>query len=71
MPRNSAERIREKIRAYADDPSSQANNVKRLKGQDGLVRLRIGDWRVVLRDGSELHVLHVASRGSIYGEWER
>lgn len=67
MPRNSAERVREKIRAYADDPSSQANNVKRLKGYEGLVRLRVGDWRIVLRDEIVLHVLHVAGRGSVYG----
>lgn len=66
MPRNSAQRIRDKIRAYADDPSSQANNVKRLKGEDRLLRLRVGDWRVVLRDGRVLQVLHVAGRGSAY-----
>ena len=49
MPRNWAERIRDKIRIYANDPAALANNVKRLKGQDGLVRLRVGDWRVVMR----------------------
>ena len=68
MPRNWAERLRNKIRAYADDPASQANNVIRLKGQDGLVRLRVGNWRVVMRDGNVLRVLHVASRGSAYKE---
>ena len=36
MPRNWAERIMEKIRAYAEDPESQANNITRLKGSDGL-----------------------------------
>ena len=68
MPRNSAERIRDKnkIRAYADNPASQANNVIWLKGQDGLARLRVGDWRVVTRDGNVLRVLHVTSRGSAY-----
>ena len=68
MPRNWAERIGDKIRAYADDPASQANNVRRLKGQDGLVRLRVGDWRILMRDGSVLQVLHVTSRGSAYKE---
>ena len=68
MPRNLAARIREKIRSYADDPASQANNVTRLKGQDGLVRLRVGGWRVVMRDDDVLHVLHVTSRGSAYRE---
>ena len=68
MPRNWAERIRDKIRIYANDPAALANNVKRLKGQDGLVRLRVGDWRVVMRDESVLQVLYVTSRGSTYKE---
>ena len=68
MPRDWAERIRDKIRADADDPASQANNVRRLKGQDGLVRLRVGDWRILMRDGSVLQVLHVTGRGSAYKE---
>ena len=68
MPRNTAQRIRDKIRAFADNPSSQANNVTRLKGDDGLVRHRVGDWRVVMRDESVLQVLTVAGRGSVYRE---
>ena len=68
MPRNWAERIRDKIRIYADDPAALANNVKRLKSQDGLVRLRVGDWRVVMRDESVLQVLYVTSRSSTYRE---
>lgn len=68
MPRNLAGRIREKIRSYADDPASQANNVTRLKGQDGPVRLRVGGWRIVMRDENVLHVLYVTSRGSAYRE---
>ena len=68
MPRNLASRIREKIRAYADDPASQANNVVAMKGEDGLVRPRVGDWRIVMREMSTLHVLHVTSRGSAYRE---
>ena len=66
MPRNRAERIRDKIRAYADDPVSLANNVTSLKGQGGLVRLRVGDWRIIMRDGTVLHILNVAGRGSAY-----
>ena len=54
MPRPWAERIRDKGRAYAADPAALANNVKRLKGQAGLVRLRVGDWRIIMREGSGL-----------------
>ena len=37
--------------AYAADPASQAANVKALKGEPGVLRLRVGDWRVVFEDG--------------------
>lgn len=68
MPRNRSIRIRNKIRADADDPSSQANNVKRLRGVDGLLRLRVGDWRVIMRDAGRVQVLHIASRSRAYRE---
>ena len=35
MPRPTAERIRDKVAAYAADPASQAANVKALKGDGG------------------------------------
>lgn len=66
MPRNTAERIREKIAEYAADPASQANNVKALKGRGG-IRLRVGDWRVIMDDqGHVLAVLDIGPRGGIY-----
>lgn len=66
MPRNEAERIRSKVRQYADDPASQANNVKALKGREG-IRLRVGDWRVIMDDrGGVLDVLGIGSRGGVY-----
>ena len=68
MPRNRAKRIRDKIRAHATDPASQANNITRLKGQDRLLRLRVGDWRISMRDPGTLHILNVTSRGSAYEE---
>ena len=49
MPANVARRIRETISQYAVDPSSQANNVKALAGSSYL-RLRVGDWRVIMDD---------------------
>ena len=66
MPRNWARRIRDKIRAYAEDPATQANNVAKLRGQEGLARLRVGNWRVILRDERILLILDVTSRGSAY-----
>lgn len=66
MPRNWARRIRDRIRAYAEDPAAQANNVTKLRGQEGLARLRVGNWRVILRDERILLILDVTSRGSAY-----
>ncbi len=66
IPANTAKRIREKIRAYAEDPASQANNVTALKGRRG-VRLRVGDWRVIMdEDGNVLSILDIGPRGGVY-----
>tara|TARA_R100000789_G_scaffold35519_4_gene38454 strand:- start:7425 stop:7676 length:252 start_codon:yes stop_codon:yes gene_type:complete len=66
MPANTASLIRTKIEAYAQDPSSQANNVKSLKGREG-IRLRVGDWRVIMDNkGNVLAVLDIGPRGGIY-----
>ncbi len=66
MPENTAALIRSKIEAYAQDPSSQANNVKSLKGREG-VRLRVGDWRIIMDDqGNVLAILDIGPRGAIY-----
>lgn len=65
MPTNEAKRVREKIEQYAEDPTSLANNVKALRGRPG-IRLRVGDWRVIMEDGVVLAVLEIGPRGSIY-----
>ena len=66
MPTNTASLIRTKVEAYAQDPSAQANNVESLKGREG-IRLRIGDWRVIMDDqGNVLAVLDIGPRGGIY-----
>lgn len=65
-PENVSSTIRAKIKAYAADPASQKNNVKRLHGRSGF-RLRVGDWRVIFDEhGTVLMILHVGPRGSIY-----
>ena len=51
---------------YAEDPAAQANNVRKLRGQDNLVRLRVGDWRVIMRDEAVLMILKVSRRGGAY-----
>lgn len=68
MPRNWALRIIDKVTAYAKDPAAQANNVKALQGNDGLIRLRVGDWRVIMLHHVVIEVLDIKSRGSAYRE---
>jgi len=66
IPRNEAERIIAKIEQFAADPASLGNNVKALVGL-GLIRLRVGDWRVIMDDtGLVLMVLKVGPRGGVY-----
>ena len=67
MAADDARKIRAKIEQYAQDPASLSNNIKRLKGREGL-RLRIGDWRVIFNEGREtIDVLVIGPRGSVYG----
>jgi mRNA interferase RelE/StbE len=66
MPADTAQRIIAKIEQYAQEPETQANNVTALKGREGL-RLRVGDWRVIMNDdGVVLAVLEIGPRGSVY-----
>jgi mRNA interferase RelE/StbE len=65
MPNSDARRIVGKIEQFAVDPQSLANNVKHLQGREGL-RLRVGDYRVIMLDGVILDILDVGQRGGIY-----
>lgn len=67
MPVQTAKYIKSKIDAYASDPASQANNVKALQGRPG-IRLRVGDYRVIMLDGEVLDIIDIGPLGSIY--WE-
>lgn len=68
IPVNVGELIRAKIRQYAGAPASQANNVTALKGQPGVYRLRVGDWRVLFTEAGEvLAIVRLAPRGDAYG----
>lgn len=67
MDRATARRIRSKVTQLAVDPESLANNVRALKGSDRLMRLRVGDWRVIYTEELLiLLVIKVAARGSAY-----
>ena len=63
---NRAKLIRAKIRQYAEDAPSQANDVKPLVGIDAK-RLRVGDFRVIFTETSDtITILDIGPRGGIY-----
>lgn len=66
IDRTTSDRIRAKVDQLASNPAALANNVTALKGGEGLLRLRVGEWRVIYRDGIVLHIVRVAPRGSAY-----
>lgn len=65
MPANTSALIMTKVELYAADPGSLGNNVKALTGRTG-IRLRVGNWRVIMDDGVVLAVLDIGPRGSVY-----
>lgn len=66
MDRATSARIVTKIEQLATEPEALANNITALKGGEGLMRLRVGDWRVIYQDGVVLQIIRVAPRGSAY-----
>lgn len=69
LPNEVQGRVLHKVRAYASDPTSQAQNVRSLKGRPGY-RLRVGDYRVLFTvDDEQLAVMtvyRVGHRKEIY-----
>jgi mRNA interferase RelE/StbE len=67
IDRRTARRIRDKIALLATNPDALANNISALKGEPSVMRLRIGNWRVIyVEDPGVLRVLRIAPRGSAY-----
>ena len=62
IPQAERDRLREKIRQYADDPQSLANNVTRLVGSPS-IRLRVGAYRVIFKESAaSIDILAVRKR---------
>ncbi len=50
MPKNTRQRIIEKVNTLASSPCHAAN-VKKLLGSENVYRLRVADWRIWERAG--------------------
>lgn len=62
------QRIRHALLRLAEDPFS-SRQVKRLKGTTGILRLRVGDFRIVFSIEQEklnILVISIGNRGDIY-----
>jgi len=67
LPRRDRQRIEQRIEAYAADPASRAHDVVKIVGAESLLRLRVGDWRVILQlDENTVSVLRVRHRREAY-----
>lgn len=67
MPSNTSRLARAKIALLAENSAALSNNVTSLQGEDGLYRLRIGDWRVIFTETStSIEIEKIAPRGSAY-----
>ncbi len=64
--RADAMRLDEKIRLYATEPPTLANNIKQLVGSEEK-RLRVGDYRIIFAETEdEIIVSRIGPRGSVY-----
>jgi mRNA interferase RelE/StbE len=65
---NRAAMIRKKVAAYAANPQSQRNNVKRMIGTNRTrFRLRVGDFRVIFEvEDDVMSIIMIGPRGEIY-----
>jgi mRNA interferase RelE/StbE len=67
LPRADKERVERRIETVAADPASRTHDIAKIVGADSLVRLRVGDWRVILGIGVDtIEVLRVRHRREAY-----
>jgi len=72
LPPDIAEGIRRVLRAFAGNPRSDRFDVKPLraiKGEPPALRLRVGEYRDILRvypDGQEIRIARIGHRKNVY-----
>jgi mRNA interferase RelE/StbE len=66
LPQPSRTRVTEAVLALEEDPFPPGKKWKRLEGSGGLLRLRVGDYRVLYEVlNEEVHVLAIVPRRDI------
>jgi mRNA interferase RelE/StbE len=75
LPARIADGLRDVLRALALDPRSRRFDLKKLVGPDDrppLLRLRVGDYRVILQiyhDLQEIRISAIGHRSNVYRGW--
>jgi len=63
------DRIRKALRRLADSGSGDIKKLKGVKGRETLLRLRVGDYRIVFRDDPDaIRITQIFHRGKGY-DW--
>jgi mRNA-degrading endonuclease RelE of RelBE toxin-antitoxin system len=67
LPKGKQTAVIEAVSRFATDPFGQHPNAKPLVGEKNAVRLRIGDYRIILHRGSDtIEIRAVAHRREVY-----
>ncbi len=70
QPSHTRQRLRNALIQLAEDPFTN-QNVKRLKGTDTMLRLRVGDFRIVFSIEEQklmILVISIGNRGDVYNK---
>lgn len=66
ITKKDADKIRAKVKQYANNPDELKNQVKKLKNSS-FYRLRVGDYRVLFNEmGEIMKIEKIGNRGDIY-----
>ena len=71
QPSHTRQRLRNALIQLAKDPFTN-QNVKRLKGTDTMLRLRVGDFRIVFSIEEQklmILVISIGNRGDVYNKF--
>ena len=71
LPINVQQRIDDALQILAFNPHNRALNIKKLKGQENLFRLRIGDYRVLYEVNNQvliIMIVRVGHRKDVYDQ---
>ena len=67
MPKGDAAQLVSPINTYAADPSTPNIDVDRVKGRQGVDRLRWGRWRALFRvEDGEMRIYQIEHRRDVY-----